>query len=323
MSRKTNVRTSGPNAGNGQGQKSITAKLKKAVARGDIAAFFMLLPSVVLLVVVSIYPFIWVFRYICYDYNGITSYYTGSHNIVRALSDTKFWGSVLHTFEYAALKIIFIIPISLVMAVLMKLKIKGAELFRGIYFMPTIISAAISSLVFSFIFASYNGVLNAVLRAMGIIGKNVNWLGDQKTAMWAVIIVAIWGGFGNYMIYFMSGMSGISEDVYESAKIDGANGTQVFFRITLPLLSPMLKVILMLAITGAFRDYEAIMVLTQGGPNNRTQVMFLYIYQLIFGTNNSTPQIGYATVLSLLASLIVGSVTALYLFVSRKLDDVV
>lgn len=321
MSSRTNA--AGNKTAAGSNKRSITGQIKKAIARGDIAAFFMLLPSVILLAVVSIYPFIWVFRYICYDYNGITSYYTGSHNIVRAFSDAKFWGSVLHTFEYAAFKIVFIIPISLIMAVLMKLRIKGAELFRGIYFMPTIISAAISSLVFSFIFASYNGVLNAVLRSTGIIAKNVNWLGDQKTAMWAVILVAIWGGFGNYMIYFMSGMSGISDDVYESAKIDGANGVQTFFQITLPLLSPMLKVILMLAITGAFKDYEAIMVLTQGGPNNRTQVMFLYIYQLIFGTNNSTPQIGYATVLSLLASLIVGVVTAVYLFVSRKLDDVV
>lgn len=305
--------------------KKLTFKEKfvKANARGDFATVFMLLPAVIMLVVVSVYPFFWLFRYVNYDYNGMTSYYTGSHNFTRMLTDTKFWGSVGHTFEYAALKIIFIIPIALIMAVLMNQKIKGSGLFRGIYFMPTIISAAVSSLVFSFIFASYNGVLNGVLRASGIIGKNINWLGDKNTAMWAVLIAALWGGFGNYMIYFISGMSSIPEDVYESAKIDGANGIQTFFRITLPMLSPMLKVILMLAITGAFKDYDSILVLTQGGPNNRTQVMFLYIYQLIFGTNNAKAQIGYATVLSLVASLVVGIVTAVYLFISRKLDDVI
>lgn len=302
---------------------TLAKKLKKINARGDVATFFMLLPSIVMLATVSIYPFIWIFRYVSYDYNGIVAKYTGSHNFTRMLSDTKFWSSVIHTFEYAALKIIFIIPIALIMAVLMKQKIKCSGLFRGIYFMPTIISTAISSLVFSFIFAAYNGVLNAVLRATGMIANNVNWLGDKNTAMWAVLITAVWGGFGNYMIYFMSGMSGISEDVYESAKVDGANGVQTFFRITLPMLSPMLKVILMLAITGAFKDYESIMVLTQGGPNNRTQVMFLYIYQLIFGAANTRPQVGYATVLSLVAALIVGIVTAIYLFFARKLDDVV
>lgn len=311
---------------NTQKKSGFMEKMKCAKNRGDFAAALMLLPSVILLIVISIYPFCWLFRYVCYDYNGITSYYTGSHNFLRMLSDTTFWSSVGHTFEYAFLKIVIIIPLSLLTAVFLNQKIKGSELFRGIYFMPTIISAAVSSLVFSFIFSAYNGILNAVLKALGIIDKNINWLGDIKTAMWSVIIVSIWAGFGNYMIYFISGMSSVPDDVYESAKIDGANGVQTFFRITLPMLSPMLKIILMLAITGAFKDYESIMVLTQGGPNSRTQVMFLYIYQLIFGASNGTvsnPQIGYATVLSLVAALIIGLVTAVYLFFARKLDEVV
>lgn len=282
----------------------------------------MLFPSVLMLVVVSIYPFLWIFRYVAYDYNGMTSYYTGTHNFTRMLTDTTFWQSVGHTFEYAALKLVFILPLALLMAVLMGQRIRGSGIFRVIYFMPTIISTAISALVFSFIFSAYNGVLNAVLRATGLIGQNVNWLGDSNVAMWSVLIVAVWGGFGNYMIYFMSGLSGVPGDVYESAMIDGANGLTTFFRITLPMLSPMLKTILMLAITSAFKDYESIMVLTAGGPNNRTQVMFLYIYQLLFGTNYTNPQIGYACVLSLVAAAIVGAVTGVYLLIARKLDDV-
>ena len=92
--------------------------------------------------------------------------------------------------------------------------------------------------------------------------------------------------------------------------------------IYIPMLSPMLKIILMLAITGAFKDYDSILVLTQGGPNDRTKVMFLYIYQLIFGSNMADPQIGYGTVLSLMAAVIVGLVTAVYQFFARKLDNV-
>ncbi len=303
-------------------KRTFAQKLQRANSRGDIATFFMLAPSVLLLLVTSVYPFLWIFRYVCYDYNGMNAYYTGTRNFTRMLSDASFWGSVGHTFEYALLKIVFIIPLALIMAVLMNRKIKGSGLFRGIYFMPTIISTAVSAMVFTFIFAAYNGILNAILRSTGIISQNINWLGDPKTAMWSVIIVAIWGGFGNYMIYFISGMAGISEDVYESAQIDGANGLQTFWKITLPMLSPMLKIILMLAITGAFKDYDSILVLTQGGPNDRTKVMFLYIYQLIFGSNTADPQIGYGTVLSLTAAVIVGLVTAVYQFFARKLDDV-
>lgn len=191
--------------------------------------------------------------------------------------------------------------------------------------MPTIISTSIAGMIFGFIFATKNGILNSMLQNIHMIDSPIKWLNSPSVVMVAVTILAIWGGFGNYMLYFITGMTGISEDVYESAKIDGATGVQTFFRITLPMLAPVLKVVLMLAITGAFKDYEAIMVLTNGGPGNRSMVMFLYIYNIIFGSAGSTsqPQIGYGALLSVVAAVIVGIVTGIYLFVSKKLDDVV
>ena len=191
--------------------------------------------------------------------------------------------------------------------------------------MPTIISTSIAGMIFGFTFATKNGILNSMLQNMHMVDSPIKWLNSPSVVMVAVTILAIWGGFGNYMLYFITGMTGISEDVYESAKIDGATGVQTFFRITLPMLAPVLKVVLMLAITGAFKDYEAIMVLTNGGPGNRSMVMFLYIYNIIFGSAGSTsqPQIGYGALLSVVAAVIVGIVTGIYLFVSKKLDDVV
>lgn len=288
---------------------------------GGLAAGLMLAPALFLLAVTSIYPFFWLFRYICCDYNGFKSYYTGAHNFTRMLGDSIFWESVQHTFEYAALKLVFIIPLALLLAVFLSQKIRGSNFFRAVYFMPTVISAAVYSLIFGFIFAVFNGSLNAVLSLLGIIDTPVDWLGNPNLVMSSIIVVAVWGGLGNYMILFISGMSSISADVYESSKIDGANGVQTFFHITLPMLSPILKVILMLAITSAFKDYESILVLTGGGPNNRSQVMFSYIYKLIFGSSLA-PQIGYATMLSVVAALIIGAVTAIYLFFARKLDEV-
>lgn len=301
---------------------SFRDRIARANSRGDFAAVFMMLPAVILLVVMSIYPFFWLFRYICYDYNGFNAYFTGARNFMRMLEDETFWRSVLHTFEYAGLKLLFVIPLSLLLAVLLNQKLTGSSIFRGIYFMPTVISSAIYSLIFGFIFAVYNGVLNASLQKMGLIQAPIDWLGDPSIVMLSIVIVAVWGGFGNYMIYFISGMSSIPEEIYESSRIDGANGVQTFFHITLPMLSPVLKVILMLAITTAFKDYQSILVLTDGGPNNRSHVMFSYIYKLIFGSS-TTPQIGYATMLSVVAALIIGIVTAIYMFVARKLDDVV
>ena len=301
---------------------SFRDRITRANSRGDFAAVFMMLPAVILLVVMSIYPFFWLFRYICYDYNGFNAYFTGARNFMRMLEDETFWRSVLHTFEYAGLKLLFVIPLSLLLAVLLNQKLTGSSIYRGIYFMPTVISSAIYSLIFGFIFAVYNGVLNASLQKMGLIQAPIDWLGDPSIVMLSIVIVAVWGGFGNYMIYFISGMSSIPEEIYESSRIDGANGVQTFFHITLPMLSSVLKVILMLAITTAFKDYQSILVLTDGGPNNRSHVMFSYIYKLIF-SSSTTPQIGYATMLSVVAALIIGIVTAIYMFVARKLDDVV
>ena len=301
---------------------SFRDQIARANSRGDFAAIFMMLPAVILLVVMSIYPFFWLFRYICYDYNGFNAYFTGTRNFIRMLEDETFWRSVLHTFEYVGLKLLFVIPLSLFLAVLLKQKLTGSSIYRGIYFIPTVISSAIYSLIFGFIFAVYNGVLNASLQKMGLIQAPIDWLGDPSIVMLSIVIVAVWGGFGNYMIYFISGMSSIPEEIYESSRIDGANGVQTFFHITLPMLSPVLKVILMLAITTAFKDYQSILVLTDGGPNNRSHVMFSYIYKLIF-SSSTTPQIGYATMLSVVAALIIGIVTAIYMFVARKLDDVV
>ena len=283
---------------------------------GGVAAWVMLAPSLIFLAVCSIYPFAWIFRYVLYNYDGIPAHtrFTGMRNITTMFADAKFWGSVGTTFEYALWKLVFIIPLAL----------RGSSFFRGVFFMPTVISSSISGMIFTFIFATGNGILNGIFQNLGLIAQPVGWLTDTGVVMSAVIIMSVWAGFGNYMLYFVTGMTSISEDVYEASRIDGANGVQTFFRVTLPMLAPVLKVVLMLAITGAFKDYEAIMVLTNGGPGTRTNVMFLYIYNLIFGTgSNAARQIGYGALLSLMAAVIVGAVTIVYNIVAKKLDDVV
>lgn len=302
---------------------TLAERVARAKNRGDFTAFLMIFPSVFLLLTMSVYPFFWLFRYVCYDYNGFKAYFTGSRNFMRMAGDTVFWRSVLHTFEYAGLKLIMIVPLSLLLAILLNQKLTGTGIFRGIYFMPTVISAAIYSLIFGFIFAVYNGVLNASLQGLGVIHTPIDWLGNASIVMISIAIVAVWGGFGNYMILFISGMTSIPDELYESSRIDGANEFQTFVGITLPMLSPVLKVILMLAITNAFKDYQSILVMTGGGPNNRSHVMFSYIYNLIFGSAGTMPQIGYGTMLSIVAALIIGMITAAYLFVARKLDDVI
>ena len=160
--------------------------------------------------------------------------------------------------------------------------------------------------------------------SLGLINQNINWLG-VKYAMLTVVIIAAWGGIGNYMVYFIAGLTGISGDIYESARIDGGNETQLLFYITIPMPAPIIRLILMLALAISFMDMQRMLVLTEGGPMNATNVMFLYIYQLFFPvTSGSTvlQEFGYGAAVSIVAALIVGGVTLLYLFLARRLDRI-
>lgn len=289
-------------------------------------SYLMLLPNIILFSVFTIYPLLWVMRYMFFDYRGYgEAKFVGLDNFVRVFTrDPVFWQAVGNTFVYVFGKLLLTIPIAFMLAVLLSKNTKPNAVSQSIIFTPTIMSSAVMALIFYLLFNTYNGEVNRFLRFLGLIDQNVNWLGVDH-AMLTVIILAVWGGVGNYMVYFIAGLTGISTEVYESAKLDGANAAQTLFRITIPLLAPVLKMVLMLALVISFMDMQSIMVLTEGGPMNRTNVMFLYIYQLFFpisAGSTVTQEFGYGAAVSLVAACIVGMFTGLYLILARKLDQV-
>lgn len=289
-------------------------------------SYFMLLPNLIMFAVFTIYPILWALRYMLYDYKGYgEAKFIGFDNFVRVFTrDPVFWQSVGNTMVYVFGKLILTIPIAFLLAFLLSKNTHINATCQSIIFTPTIMSSAVMALIFYLLFNTYNGEINRFLMWLGLIDENVNWLG-VKYAMLTVIILAVWGGVGNYMVYFIAGLTGISTDVYESAKLDGANGAQTLFRITLPLLAPVLKMILMLALVISFMDMQSIMVLTEGGPMGKTNVMFLYIYQLFFPISAGsavTQEFGYGAAVSLVAAGIVGIITGAYLIIGRKLDQI-
>lgn len=305
--------------------KEKNANLKKVLKR-EKASYLMLLPNIILFAVFTIYPLCWVLRYMCFDYKGYgEAVFTGLDNFVRVFTrDKEFWNSVVNTIVYVAGKLFLTLPIAFLLAVLLSKQTKANTVAQSIVFTPTIMSSAVMALIFYLLFNTYNGDINRFLMSLGIIHTNVNWLG-VKLAMGTVVIIAVWGGIGNYMVYFIAGLTGVPQDVYESAKIDGAGSVQILFRITLPMMTPIIKMVLMLALVVSFMDMQSIMVLTEGGPMGRTNVMFLYLYQLFFPitVGSSVPQeFGYGAAVSLVSACIVGLFTGLYLFLGRKLDKV-
>ena len=298
----------------------------KRKTKGALQSYAMLLPNLILFLVISVYPVIWALQYMLYEFDGINAKkFVGLANFVRVFTrDPTFWKSVVNTFTYAGGKILIIVPLALAIALLINRPRRRYAAIQAVVFSPTIMSSAVMALVFYLLFNVYNGEINRLLLSAGIIAKPINWLGREH-AMKTVVMVAVWGGVGNYMVYFLAGLQQIAPDMYESAEIDGVTPWAKLFRITLPLLGPVLKTILMLAIIHAFQDMASIMVLTDGGPFHATKVMFLHIYQLYYPTSDSMtfrPQYGYGAAVSIVAASIVGIITTLYMRIARKLDDI-
>ena len=284
------------------------------------------MPNIILFFLFSIYPVLLTLKFVFYQYGGYSiskPKFVGLDNLIRVFEDAAYWQSVRNTFVYAGGKILFTIPLAFLLALILNTKRKGNGLFQSIIFIPTIMSSAVMGLVLYLLFNVYSGQINTYLLNLGWISRPINWLGKDN-AMKTLIITAVWGGVGNYMVYFLAGLQQISEEVIESAKLDGANKIQTTWFVTLPMLGPILKIILMLSITAAFSDMSSVMVLTEGGPTNATMVMALYGYQFFFPISASTavnPQYGYGAAVSLVSAIIAGIVTVLYLRFSKKLDE--
>jgi ABC-type sugar transport system permease subunit len=313
-----------PNTIKGKVNNKITCRKFKEYSQ----IYGMLAPNLLLFIVMSAYPVIWALRYMFYDYDGISkAKFIGLGNFERLfMRDPQFWNSVKNTLVYGGGKILLVLPLAFLIAVILNEKRKGNNLLQAVIFSPTIMSSAVMSLVFYLLFNVYNGDINKFLLKFHIINQPINWMG-KELAMVTVIIVAVWGGLGNYMVYFLAGLQQVPTDLYESGDIDGTSRFQRLIYITLPMLGPVLKIIIMLSILAAFQDMQSIMVLTEGGPFQATNVMFLYIYQLYFpisadGGGMASSQYGYGAAVSIVSALIVGIVTLGYLYISKKLDDI-
>ncbi|MBB6695556.1 sugar ABC transporter permease [Cohnella xylanilytica] len=287
-------------------------------------SYAFLAPSLLLTVVLGIYPIGWAIRYMFFDYKGYgEAKFVGLDNFERLYRDGPFWHSVANTFVYAGGKLILTIPLSLVLAVVLNRAFRGRSALRAIYFMPTIISSSVMAVVFYILFNSYNGILNQYLLKLGLISVPIPWLGP-KHAMLTTILIAAWGAVGNYMLLFLAGLQNIPRDVYESSSLDGANRWQQFRYLTLPMLGPVLQIVVMLAIINALKGYESIMVLTDGGPIGKTEVMYLYVYKLFFPTPSASyvpdQQFGYGSAVGFATAVIVGVVTLGYHLLSRRLN---
>ncbi len=270
------------------------------------AGWTFLTPATVLIAVMSFWPMLNAF---------LTSLKTGSsanmvwseplfYNYTRMFSDKLFIRSVGNTFLYLAVQV----PVMLVLAILLAqllnnkhLKLKG--FFRTCVFLPCATALVSYSLIFKSLFAT-EGLINTILVNLHILSENYNFLGNPASAKAVIIIALIWRWTGYNMVFYLAGLQNIEYSVYEAAKIDGANGWQTFWRITVPLLKPTIIMTFIMSINGTLQLFDESVNLTNGGPANSTITMSHYIYNMTFGTG--VANFGYATAMAFCVFIMVG-----------------
>jgi raffinose/stachyose/melibiose transport system permease protein len=282
----------------------------------------MILPSMVGLGMFVIYPLVWVIRYCLYSYTGVgTARFVGLENFVRLFANSpRYWQSVGNTFVFALGKLAVELSLALVCAVLLSGKLRGRSFFRTVYFLPSMLSVAVMGIMFYYLFGSYNGVVNEVIRFFG--GGRISWFTDPVLAMVVLMITSIWQNFGLNMLFFMTGLQSISPEMYEAAAIDGVNGRQQFFRITIPMLGPVMQMVVMNALLGSLKVTDLVLVMTDGRPDGATEVMMSYIYKQFFAPGiGRANNYGYAAVMILMTAVILSIITVIYLRTTRKSSE--
>lgn len=240
-------------------------------------------------------------------------HFVGLGNYRELLTEDPFFGaSMQNTLSYTGGAVLLILVSSLASALALNRKLPGRGLFRTLYFVPNVSSLVAVSLVWLWLYNSDYGLINNLLRQVGINGPR--WLSDVHTALPSVVVMSAWTQFGFFTVIFLSGLQGIPRHLYEAALIDGTNPWQTLTRITLPLLSPTTFFVLVLSVINSFQVFEQTFVMTKGGPAFSTTTAVMYIYQQAF----KFQEMGYASALSWILFLCIFAVTLVQLLLQKR-----
>nr|WP_207729190.1 MULTISPECIES: sugar ABC transporter permease [Hungatella] len=252
------------------------------------AVFIFLLPALVLFLTIIIVPIFMSVTYSLTEWDGIgKKVFTGFDNYKELFltNSDGFWRAVKNSLIFAAGSVFVQLPISLILALILARGVKGERFYVSVYFIPVLISTVVIGQLWMKIYNPQYGLLNTVLRSMGLEQLTGNWLGDTKKVIFAVIVPVLWQYIGYHMLLMYASVRSISEEIFEAARIDGANGIQTALHITIPLMKPILKVCVTFAVVGSLKNFDLVYVMTGGGPAGASQLPSTLMVETIFSRN--------------------------------------
>lgn len=276
--------------------------LKNARLQKSIFLFIVVAPAFAAYVLFTLYPNALSIYYSFLEWDGIgAKTFVGWDNYIRLFHDPF----ILRALGHNLILLVTVIPITLIISLvladlLINRAFKENSFYKVLYFFPNVLSLVVIALVWSFIYDGTFGLLNGILRVLGLGGEH-NWLGSKGTALLSMIPLYVWCYAGFYVVIFMNAMRGIPKSLYESATLDGITHMQRFSKITLPLLSGVIRVGVIFLMLSVIKGFEYMFIMTQGGPGGATDVISLYMFNFAFGSLNLGQHIyGYASTIGMM-----------------------
>ncbi len=271
--------------------------------------YLFLAPAVLLLLMFMAYPLVESLRLGFFRWNGLKPpRFVGVENFVELAQDRFFWGSLWHTLVFAAVATVGTVAIGFLLAVAISHRVWGWPLFRVGYFLPTMLSLTVAGALWWRIYEFNYGLLNTLLRNIGLEIFALPWLADVRYSLRAIIIVTIWQYAGFPMIVLLAAIENIPQELHDAATIDGANEGQRIWHLTLPLIRPVLASISMLQVVFSLKVFDVIWVMTKGGPSESSSVLGTYLYRHGFELR----AFGYASSVAVVMFVIIFALTYLY-----------
>ncbi|MDZ7956841.1 MAG: sugar ABC transporter permease [Aulosira sp. DedQUE10] len=269
----------------------------------NLAGYLFMMPAILVLGIFVVLPILYAVFLSLHKVQllgGIDYQFIGFRNFTRLVEDERVWIALRNTAEYVAIVVPSQTVLALILAVTLNSSIRGKNWWRILYFLPTVTSSAVLTLIFMWIYNT-DGLLNDFLATLGL--PTYNWLGDPAVALKGIMIMNIWSTAPFYMVIYLAALQDIPQSLYEAAELDGANGWQKFIHVTIPILKPVTFFVVAMGIIGTFQLFDQSYIFSggTGGPNNATLTVVLLIYQAVF----RNLQMGYAAAIAFLLAAII------------------
>ncbi|WP_233553922.1 carbohydrate ABC transporter permease [Halococcus sp. IIIV-5B] len=287
---------------------SRTRRLLLGGSSLDLKPYLYLLPIILLYAIFVVYPVGYSFWMSFTDFVTVDQVeWVGLSNYAQIFSEPEFWQSVVNSLVFS-LGTVVSIAIGLLLALVLDSdRIRGKTVFQSIIFLPYVLPIVVASVLFGWMFTQF-GVVNSALMEIGLISQPIGWLSSPTLALPTVITVTVWKNLGFNMLIFMAGIQSIPDEIYEAAKVAGKSRWATFRHVTLPLLKTPLVITTVLGMINAIRGFDAIWVMTEGGPGNASQTLGVYFYRSAFASGDFSTGAAIGVIMFVISIVLSGGV---------------